>query len=65
MGIAVTERLSKVNHAMWKAQILAAVRGSSLEGHLTGTTVAPAMEIDGKDAAGTETKISNPAFEEW
>jgi hypothetical protein len=25
MGIVITEKLSKSNHAMWKAQILAAV----------------------------------------
>jgi hypothetical protein len=27
VGIAISEKLSKTNHAMWKAQILAAVRG--------------------------------------
>lgn len=64
-GIAVTEKLSRTNHAMWKAQILAAVRGAHLEGHLTGSTSAPAVEIDGKDSAGKDAKVSNPAYEEW
>jgi hypothetical protein len=51
--IAISEKLSKTNHAMWKAQILAAVRGARLVGHLTGDTPEPAKEItvkvDGKN----------------
>jgi hypothetical protein len=38
VGIAISEKLSKTNHAMWKTQILAAVRGARLVGHLTGET---------------------------
>jgi hypothetical protein len=38
MGITITEKLGKANHAMWKAQILAAVRGSRLVDHLTGAS---------------------------
>lgn len=65
VGIAITEKLGKSNHAMWKAQILAAVRGSRLVGHLTGTSPAPAEEVNGKDSAGKDTLVPNPAFEEW
>ena len=65
MGIAITEKLGKSNHAMWKVQILAAVRGSRLVGHLTGTSPAPAEEVNGKDSAGKDTIVPNPAFEEW
>lgn len=43
VDIAITEKLSKANHAMWKAHVLAAVRGSRLEGHLTGATPALAL----------------------
>jgi hypothetical protein len=50
---------------MWKAQVLAAVRGARLEGHLTGSTPAPAVEIDSKDGAGKDIKIVNPLYEEW
>jgi hypothetical protein len=65
LGVAVTEKLSRTNHAMWKAQILAAVRGARLEGHLTGSAPAPAEEIDGKDSTGKEIKVPNPTFEDW
>jgi hypothetical protein len=65
MGIIVTENLGKNNHAMWKAQILAAVRGARMVGHLTGASPAPAEEIDGKDSAGKDAVVPNPAYEEW
>jgi hypothetical protein len=42
MGVTITEKLGKTNHAMWKAQILAAVKGARMVGHLTGATPAPA-----------------------
>jgi hypothetical protein len=65
MGITVTEKLGKNNHAMWKAQVLAAVRGSRMVGHLTGASPAPAEEIDGKDNSGKDAVVPNPAYEEW
>jgi hypothetical protein len=65
MGITITEKLGKSNHAMWKAQILAVVRGSRMVGHLTGDTPAPDEQIPGKSNDGKETLVSNPAFEEW
>jgi hypothetical protein len=42
VGVTVTEKLGKTNHTIWKAQILAVVRGARLVGHLTGATPAPA-----------------------
>jgi hypothetical protein len=65
VGVTITEKLNKTNHAIWKAQILAAVRGACLVGHLTGATPAPAEETTGKDSVGKEIVISNPAYEEW
>lgn len=59
VGIVITEKLSKNNHVMWKAQVLPTVRGARLVGHLTGATAPPAVEIDEKIGY----KVSNPAFE--
>ncbi|CAO2145820.1 unnamed protein product [Urochloa humidicola] len=64
VGISITEKLTKANHAMWKAQVLAAARGSRLIGHLTGATAALDEEINSK-VGEKETKIPNPAYEEW
>jgi hypothetical protein len=54
VGVTVTEKLGKTNHAIWKVQILAIVRGARLVGHLTGVTPTPAEEIAGKDSSGKE-----------
>ena len=50
----VTEKLTKNNHALWKAQVRAAIRGARLQGYLTGACKMPAAEViqkgtDGKD----------------
>lgn len=58
---AISEKLSKGNHALCKAQVQAAVRGARLQGHLTGASKAPDAHI--KDKEGN--KVSNLAFEEW
>jgi hypothetical protein len=65
MGITITEKLGKSNHAMWKVQILADVRGSRMEGHLNGASTAPAEEILSKDAAVKEVDVPNPEYAEW
>lgn len=64
VGISISEKLSKSNHAIWRAQILATVRGSRLIGQLNGETRAPAVEINGK-VGDKKTKVPNPAYEEW
>ncbi|XP_012704544.1 uncharacterized protein LOC101781617 [Setaria italica] len=46
-------------------RILAAVCRSRLVDHLTGAILAPAHEIDSKDATGKDAKLPNPAFNEW
>lgn len=43
--------------------MLTVVRGLRLEGHLTGASLAPAVEIDGKDAADKDAKVPNSMHE--
>jgi hypothetical protein len=63
-GQGVSEKLTKANFALWRMQVLAAVRGARLEGFLTGAAKAPtAMIKETKD--GNEAEVSNPAYEEW
>jgi len=63
-GQAVSEKLGKLNHALWKAEVCSAIRGARLQAHITGDTKAPEEElvatVDGK-----QEKRPNPAFEEW
>jgi hypothetical protein len=56
----ISEKLTKSNHAIWKAHIMAVLRGARLEGYLTGPIKASQEKIQGK-----ETMISNPYYEEW
>ena len=45
VAVPVSEKLTRANHALWKAQVRAAMRGARLEGHLTGATKMPDEEI--------------------
>src|SRR5690348_5246327 len=63
----VTEKLHKNNHALWKSQVRAAIRGARLQGYLTGAPPPrmPAAEIVEKGADGKPLTLPNPAREEW
>jgi hypothetical protein len=53
----VSEKLTRDNFTLWKAQVIPAIRGAIDE-----TVKAPPTEIDGEEA---NTKLSNPAYEAW
>lgn len=63
-GQVVTEKLTRSNHLLWKAQVLPTIRGAQMMGYLDGSTAAPAkvleMEKDGKKAT-----LPNPAYAAW
>lgn len=65
-GLQISEKLTKHNHSLWSAQILTTLRGAQLDGHLSGTTEAPAAEIE-KEEGDKKIKImvSNPAYKAW
>jgi hypothetical protein len=60
----ISEKLSKNNHMLWKAQALPIVRGAQLEGFLTCVAKAPEEYIVTKES-DKEVKTSNPAHEAW
>ena len=51
----ISEKLSKEkkNHALWKAQVRAAVRRARIDGHLTGESVALEKDFIDKEAKKT------------
>jgi hypothetical protein len=44
---------------------LAVILGVGLEGYLTGKSSAPVTTITSKDSDGTESEVTNPAYEAW
>jgi hypothetical protein len=61
----VTEKLMKLNHALWHAQVRAAIHGARLLGFLTGDFKTPPSKIMQKDTNGKEVKVLNPKYEDW
>jgi hypothetical protein len=62
----ISEKLTKNNHALWKMQVLAIIRGVDLEGYLTGDTLPPASTIRIKNPDGKEeTDGPNPDLQTW
>ena len=65
LGQPIAEKLTKSNHALWKAQVRAAVRGARLQGYLTGASQPPAAELVTKGADDKEIRVPNPTLEDW
>ena len=60
----MAEKLTKLNFAMWKVQVGAAIRGARLLGFIFGAAKAPDAEIVVKVADKEERRL-NPEFEQW
>jgi hypothetical protein len=61
----ISKKLTKLNHALWNAQVKAAIRGARLLGFLTGDAKAQPAKITQKGAYGKETEAPNPEYEDW
>ena len=64
IGNVITEKLNKTNHALWKAQVLAVVRGARLEDHLTGASKTPSATTKEKQGE-KEVDVPNPLYGNW
>lgn len=65
-GLQISEKLNKQNHPLWAAQVLTTLRGAQLEGHILGTTAAPAAEIERGDGdKKIKAVIPNPEYTAW
>jgi hypothetical protein len=60
----ISEKLVCGNHTVWKAQVVAALRGAQLYGFLDGTSIKPAEQIKAK-VGSAEEDVPNPAFVVW
>lgn len=64
LGPVVSEKLTRDNFVLWRAQILPGIRAAQLMGYLDGTTPmpSPSLEVD-KD--GKKTFVPNPELSYW
>jgi hypothetical protein len=62
--MSVLEKLLRGNHTIWKAKVVAALRGAQLYGFLDGTSIKPTEQIMAKIGSDEE-DVPNPAFVVW
>lgn len=66
LGQVVTEKLTKTNFVLWKAQVLAALRGAQLAGFLDNSIKPPSKMVVLQDKDGnTGEKVVNAAYTQW
>lgn len=64
--IPPAEKLSRSNHVLWKAQVLAAIKGAQLDGFIEPTAAAPDRFLPPKaDAKGGDPPVANPEYSSW
>lgn len=61
----IAEKLTKLNHYIWKAQILPALRGAQLSDFLDATITALEKDLVSTSKDGKEEKITNPVYTRW
>lgn len=64
-GQVVTEKLTKTNHVLWKAQVLATLRGTQMACFLDTTTEAPTKTIIVTKGDKDTEKVPNSAYVQW
>jgi hypothetical protein len=65
LSIPISEKLTKDNYPLWRAQVLPAVRAAQLEGLLTGAEESPEQFVSIPNADKTITKQVNPTYVAW
>ena len=61
----VTEKLTRTNYVLWRAQVTPQLRGAGVFGYADGTTPEPAKFLTTKDKDGKETSAPNPLHPFW
>jgi hypothetical protein len=65
IGQLVSEKLCRENYILWKAQVLATMRGAHLYEFLDGTSKAPDEMIQVAQPDKTMKEEVNPAYAAW
>lgn len=65
LGAPVSEKLTRENFLLWKAQIMPAIRGAQLDSILDGSCAAPAKTLEITTDDKKTATIVNPEYERW
>ncbi|XP_072147998.1 uncharacterized protein [Setaria viridis] len=65
LGPQVTEKLTRDNYVLWKAQVLPPIRGAQLIGILEGSVKAPSEFLEIVKEDKSKEIVSNPAYSSW
>uniref|UniRef100_A0A453QS86 Retrotransposon Copia-like N-terminal domain-containing protein n=1 Tax=Aegilops tauschii subsp. strangulata TaxID=200361 RepID=A0A453QS86_AEGTS len=61
----VTERLTRTNYILWRAQITPQLRGAGFFGYVDRSMAEPAKVVVSKDKDGKEETTPNPLHQLW
>jgi hypothetical protein len=64
LAISVTDKLTKANYLLWHAQVMLAIRATTLQGFLDGSEKQPSKTISKKVDESVVTE-PNPAYDRW
>jgi hypothetical protein len=64
LGYPVTENLARNNHALWRAQVLSALRGAQAEKYINSATPVPPQKVP-KAADQPDDIVPNPYYDAW
>ena len=56
----ITEKLTRTNYVLWRAQIVPQLRGAGVFGYVDGSSPEPARTLVSTDKDGKATTTSNP-----
>ena len=65
LGALPTEKLTRENYLLWKAQILPSLRGAEVMGLLDGSDKPPEKTIEGTGKEKEPTTVPNLAYSTW
>jgi hypothetical protein len=64
-GPPVSEKLTRDNYLLWKAQVLPPIRGAHLDGHLDGSDEEPPKHFQVVKDDKTKEEVPNPTYSTW
>ena len=65
LTLPVSEKLTRDNHLLWKAQVLPAIFGAQLMSILEGKTLAPSPTMEVENAEKKKEVVPNPEYGQW